>query len=392
MNAPLFDELQTTLDAQGPDAVVTKLAERLKTEQRFHDLFDLRLMEARRREGLPLVATRGLDELPEPLRSKMEAAYLDACREIGALHLAAGRIRDAWLYMRPVGDKTGVRAALEALPDEDNFEEIIELGIYEGVSPPLGFKMVLKHYGLCNAITMFEGQMAERSRADRQAVACLLVHHLHEELLSSLKSEIESQQGSPAKGTTIAELVKDRDWLFANENYHVDTTHLASIVRFAMSTDDRETLALALDLCAYGRQLSPTFQFASEEPFVDLYPTAAMFFGALLGHDVDQAVQWFAQRAEERPADQYGNGPAEVYIGLLARLGRSDEAIRAGAKLLPAGTRGGQFGPNLLELAEQGKSYATLAEVSRERDDLMGYVIGLVGGARNGKTPATARG
>lgn len=381
MNDELFDQLQQSLKQGGADALFTKLAERLKTDGRYHDLFDLRLMQARRREGLPLVATRSLDDLAEPLRSKMENAYLDACREIGALLLTEGRVRDAWLYLRPVGDKAPIRAALAAMSDEDRYEEIIELAIYEGIAPRLGFQQVLKHYGLCNAITMFEGQLAERSRSDRQEVAMLLVEHLHAELLASLVADIERQQGSRPQSTSIAELVKDRDWLFVNENYHVDTTHLAAIVRFAMMVDDPKTIERALDLCAYGRQLSATFQFAGEEPFVDLYPTAALYFGALLGRDVDQAVAWFKQRAEERPVDQYGAAPAEVYISLLARLGRHDEALRAAAKLLPAGSRGGQFGPNMFELAQQGNRYETLAQISRERDDLMGFVVGLVGGA-----------
>ncbi|MBS0210483.1 MAG: hypothetical protein JSS27_16185 [Planctomycetes bacterium] len=392
MNDQLYDELQSTLDQGGADRLLAMLAARLRTEGRYHELFDLRLLEARRREGLPLVASRSLDDLEEPLRSKMENAYLTACREIGGLLLAEGRVRDAWLYLRPVGDKSGIRAALEGMSDEDQYEEIIELAIYEGIAPRLGFEQVLKHYGLCNAITMFEGQLAERSRTDRAEVARLLVKHLHEELTASLVADIERQQGTRPKPASIAELVKDRDWLFVNENYHVDTTHLAAIVRFAMMVDDRQTLELALDLCSYGRHLSPTFQFPGEEPFVDLYPTAAMYFGALLGRDVDTAVAWFKQRADDRPVDQYGNAPAEVYISLLARLGRQEEALREAARLLPAGSRGGQFGPNLFELAEQGQNYATLAEISRQRDDLMGFVVGLVGGTQQAAPAPAAQG
>ena len=63
------------------------LAKELASAGKFHELFDARLMQSRRRLGLPLDRRGSLDELPEPLRTKTEAAYLDACREVGQLLL-----------------------------------------------------------------------------------------------------------------------------------------------------------------------------------------------------------------------------------------------------------------------------------------------------------------
>ena len=116
-------------------------------------------------------------------------------------------------------------------------------------------------------------------------------------MLASLVADITQQQGKPPTETTIAGLVADRDWLFANDNYHVDTTHLSSIVRFALLVEDHEVLRLATDLTEYGRRLTAQFQYPGDEPFADTYPASALFFHAQLGEGVDEAVRVFAERA-----------------------------------------------------------------------------------------------
>jgi hypothetical protein len=373
-----FDELEAVLQSQGPDAVFETLAGRLRTERKYHELFDVRLMQARRRMGLPVVLNKSLDDLQEPMRTKMEEAYLAACKEVGGLLLEDGMLREAWMYLRPTGDKSAILAAIEKLPADEHYESIIEIALYEGVSPKLGFQLVLEHYGCCNAISTFDSEMQNRPRNERQEVAMLLVQHLHRDLMASLRSDISRQQGTPAKETTIADLVRDRDWLFENDNYHIDTSHLNSIVRFALLIDDPATLKLAVDLTEYGKRLSPQFQFRGEPPFDDAYPTSAMFFRALLGENVDEAVNYFQGRATSQPIEEVGTGPAEVYIDLLARLGRHADAIRAAAVLLPPGTRTAGFAPTLLELARTSGDYESLKEVSRERGDLVGFAAGLV--------------
>jgi hypothetical protein len=206
-----------------------------------------------------------------------------------------------------------------------------------------------------------------------------LVRFIHDELLASLRSDIKRQQGSEPVETTIADMVRDRDWLFTNDNYHVDTTHLNSVMRFALIVDDPEVLRLALDLCEYGRRLSGQFQFNGDPPFDDMYPTSARFVRALLGEEVEDAVAFFAAKAEEQSVDDVGSGPAEAYISLLARLGRNEDAMRAAARLLPSPARAGGFAPSLLELAQAAGRFDALSEICRERGDLLGFVVGLLG-------------
>ena len=77
-------------------------------------------------------------------------------------------------------------------------------------------------------------------------------------------------------------LLEDREWLFLNNNYHLDTTHLAATVRFARALDAAEPLRLALELTEYGRRLSAQFQYPGDPPFTNVYPSHAIFFRALL--------------------------------------------------------------------------------------------------------------
>ena len=394
MSHDTFDQLQTSLAEQGVDAVFETLIAELKSEKKFHELFDVLLMRTRQRLGLPVTLSTPIDDLAEPLRSQVEEAYLAACREVGGLLLdessqggaPAGRLREAWMYLRPVGDKQLVASALEKVaPTEENMQDLIEIGLHEGVAPALGYGLVLQHYGTCNAITTFEGAVLARPRGDQQACAAALVKHVHAELLANLRADIARQEGREPSEASLAALVADRDWLFGELNYHIDTTHLAATVRFARLLEDPELVRLAHDLTEYGRRLHEQFQFAGEPPFEEVYPAHGLFFAAQLGEKVDEALEYFAKRAKEADVNEVGTGPAEVYVALLARLQRYDDALRAAIELFPAGVRTSGFAPNLLELARLAGDFEPLMELCRQRGDLVSFTAGLLeqAGGRN---------
>ncbi|HEY1601203.1 MAG TPA: hypothetical protein VGG64_16490 [Pirellulales bacterium] len=371
----LFDELQSAADHEGIVGIFHRLTEHLRQQEQYHELFDARLMEARHTLGLSVIMTSSLDDLPEPVRTKMEDAYLAACREVGELLLSHGRVREAWMYLRPVGDRAAVARSLEQIPrDAENYEEIIEVALYEGACPRLGFEYVLAHYGTCNAITLFDGQMHNRPKSDRQEVAALLINHLHGELLRNVKADIARREGAEPEDTSLAALVANRPWLFENDNYHVDTTHLAAVVRFALSCDDKQALRTALDLTEYGRRLSSQYKFPGQEPFADTYPAHALFFQGLLDENVDAAIRFFRERADA--AEEAG--PAEVLIALLARAGRDREAFDAAVERLGPTVRTTGFAPSMLELARRAGCYDRLMAASRDRDDPLGFTAGLV--------------
>jgi len=374
-----FDELSQVLSAQGLEPALDRLASRLRDAERFHDLFDARLLAARCRLGLPVILSTSLDDLPEPQRSQLEAAYLEACREVGQLFFASGQLREAWLYLRPVGDKAALAAQLENYePVEGRIDEFVEVAVHQGVAPRRGIEIVLANYGTCNAITTIEGGLPAWSAADREAVVELLVRRVHQELREGLIRDIERQAGQKPTEQTIAELIDDRDWLFSNDNYHLDTSHLNATVRLARVLTAQEPLALALELTHYGRRLSRMYRYPAEEPFVDAYPTHALFFAAQLGQQVDQAVAYFRERAESLRPPEHSVFPAEVYVTLLLRLGRAAEAFQAAAELIPAGVPQSGLAPSLLELARQAGKLDAFREICRQRDDVLGFAAGLI--------------
>ena len=388
MSDTIFDQLAADLQQGKTEAALARLAEELRASRRYHDLFDTRLMQARLRLGLPIVDGKKLDELQEPLRSQVEEAYVAACREVGDLLVAEGKLREAWMYLRPADARDTMKRALETVAvDEENVDEVVDVALGEGVHPRRGFELLLNHFGTCNAITTFESQMVRFPLDEQQAAAAMLVRNLHDELLSAVKAEVQHQEGAPPSETspsetTLAALVEPRDWLFLNNNYHADTTHLAAVVRFARICDDPDALRLALDLTEYGRRLNAQFQFDGDEPFVEIYPRHALYYRALLGEKVDEALAYFRERAENVAVAEQGTQAIEVFISLLSRLTRHAEALAASQRLLAPGTRRLGIAPSLMELSRAAGDYRGLLENSRTAGDLVGYVNGLLAAAK----------
>jgi hypothetical protein len=341
-------------------------------------------MQARVRLGLPIILTTPLEELDEPLRSEVENAYLSACREAGWLLWNAGEIRQAWMYLRPLGEMPAVAAALAKLePTEENRNELIEIALHEGVDPALGLQWVINQFGSCNAITAYDSEVPRFRRSQQQAAAAVMVRHLHGELLENIRSEIARQEGSQsseseAKQTNLDELLHGRDWLFGENSYHIDTSHLASTVRIARIIEDPASLRFAWELTQYGRRLSETFQFAGDEPFADVYPSHGLFFAAQLGVQVEAAVQYFRERAERTVPQEEGTAAAEVYVALLVRLRRFPEALAAHAQRIPPDMRTSGFAPTLLELGQLAADYDQLIRICRDRGDLLGFAAGMI--------------
>lgn len=386
-----FDAIHEALSSGGVPGALAQLASELTRSQSYHELFDARLMQARHRLELPLLLSTPIDDLPVETREPLETAYLDACREVGQLLLGEGRIREAWMYLRPVGDKRAVAEALREIePSDEQVEPLIEIALHEGVDPELGFQLVLDRYGTCNAISLFDAAASRLPPAQRTALAGLLVRHLHGELIANLRADIERRGAEHAPPTaaeasgrdsnqeSIAALLVDRDWLFADDNYHLDTSHLSAVVRAARLVTDAQTLRLAIDLTDYGRRLSASYQYPGEAPFEELYPQSAQFFRAQLGENVDDALACFGERARSTDATQAPAGPAETYVVLLARLKRWSEAIQASIVLLPPGATTSGFAPSLMELSRMAGDYGQLVEQSRQQGNLLTYAAGLL--------------
>jgi len=373
-----FTALQTTLEQQGLEAVWKQLAAQLLAEQEYSQLYELRKMQVRHKLGLPVLTNLSVDDLEEPLATQVVESYLEACREVGELYLKDGKLPEAWQYLRMSGNRQPVADALEkGEPDEEQMEAWIGIAVQERVHPRRGFEWVLKHYGTCNAVTMFEGETQQLTAAKRGETAEVLVGHLHKELYENLAGEVQREEGSAPQEKTIRELVADRDWLFSDNAYHIDTSHLSMVVRFARWVTNPHYLKLALDMTEYGRRLSSQYQYESEEPFKELYLGHAKFFAAQIGQDVDANVAFFAEKAKLDPG-MNGSFPAEVYLCLLARLGRDKEALACYTELLPPGSRTLGMVPSLEELTERSRVYGPLRNFYAEHGDRVGYLGSLI--------------
>lgn len=381
MNSPaeLYGKLADLCKSSGKSAVVDHVIEYLEQQGRYHELFEALKMRARMDLGLVPTQTNRDEKLDDETELKIERALIEACRRVGDALLRQGKVREGWMYMRPVGD---LQAAAEALagiePNDENTDALLEVLVHEGVNVAAGYKMALERMGTCNCITLFETAIAGRPRRDQQAAAALLVEHVHGELLSNLKHDLARREGTAPAENSLAELLATRPTLLRDGTYHLDTTHLASTVRFARVLDNPATLRQVYDLAQYGRHLHPQFQYPGEEPFLDLYPASIAFFGALLGENVDGGIRYFTQKADSVDRRQFGNIAIEVLIDLLSRVGRHAAAINEFAKRLPPDARLMGIAPSMLELSQRLGNYETMRELCAQRDDVLGYTAALV--------------
>jgi hypothetical protein len=278
-----------------------------------------------------------------------------------------------------------VRQAIDRLKlsEDQDCQPIIEIALHHGVHPYKGFDLILERYGICSAITTLSGMQFQPNQGDvRTHCIKRVVRHLHDELVHRLKADITQKQGFEPTAKTIPELIAGRDWLFEEDMYHVDVSHLNAAVQFSMHLDAGPELDMARELCAYGRKLSPRFQFTSDPPFENQYRDYGVYLDILAGVNVDEGLAHFRKKAEDADPDTVGTYPAEVLVNLLLRINRPQEALAIAQKFL-ARADGTQLScPNLYELCERTKNYRTMVEFAREQDNPVQYMAGLISAIR----------
>ena len=393
-----FDQIDGSLSAGDPGEVVDQLAGRLADQGDYRGLLDAMLLRTRLDLGLSLVRPVTIGDLPEPTRTRYEDRYVAAIREVGGLILAAGEIGAAWAYCRAIGEPESVVAAINAFePTPDDFErlnEVIDVALGQGVHPERGFDLILDHHGTCSALTAFES--LPPTEATRRHAATRLIRRLHADLLTNLSADL-LRRGEAAPGTAaISDWLDGRDWLFADDAYHLDVSHLAMIVRLSLLVTDPEAIRLAIDLTDYGRRLSPRLTNDGEPPFDDFYPDHATYLRALLGEGVEAAVAHFRSKVSPPdPSNCEAPIKAQTLVRLLDRLGRTDEAFEVAAEHL-AHLPDGVYGePSLSRLGHALGQLDRLAELARTGADPVRYAalrleqrIGARNAAAAGQTQA----
>ena len=366
----VFELVEEALESGGSKAAFDVVLDKLRSEKNYPLLFEARLMQKRHELGLPLIQVESAPDLPEKTQSAYQQATVDAAREVGSLFLADGHIPSAWPYFRAIGESTSVAEAIEQIEPQEGIDAIIEIAFYEGANPSKGFELILANYGICRAITTYGQYPGTEGRED---CARLLVGTLHSELLGTLKRVVSDQEGSAPETDSISELIRGRDWLFEGNGYYIDSSHVASVVQLSLELEDRQILKLVLELADYGKRLSSLFQYKGDPPFQNIYEDHAVYLQALLGEDEEGAVEHFRTKVEESPPNGEESVPAQVLVGLLARLGRYPEAIEVSSEHLADVPSSELVCPSLPQLCQQAGAYKKLGILSRQQGDLLSY-------------------
>jgi hypothetical protein len=371
----MFDEIAALAD--DAERMFQQAARQLVESGQFDRLFDLRLMQRRHELGLPLGSEAVLDQLEDSLHSQLENGYLDACREVGQLLLEADRPREAWRYLRPTGEKKSVRRWLErAVPDDERADELIELALYEGIDPERGYAWLLARRGTCNAVTELEAMRGGLSVGHQTACAAVLVRHMHAELLGNLRGHLERLGETVPTSHSIEELLATFPALLDEGAFHIDTSHLATTVRFARLLTEPTLLQQAIELAEYGSRLAADLQYPDEAPFEDLYRTHLLLFRASVGREVEPALEYFGESARRAASESQGTGAVEAYLVLLDRTGRAQQALDEYATLVEADSPLSPYAPTLLQLAEKSGNWQRYFEICRQQSDLVAFAAG----------------
>ncbi len=344
------------------------LVRELRAAKNYPLLFEARVIEQRCQMGLPPLRVDGIDDVPADRRPAYDEALSQAAREVGSLFLADGDILRAWPYFRAIGDRAPVAEAIEKLETAE--DGVIQIALEERANPRKGFELLLARFGTCRAITYFE-QYPDRDT--REQCIVLLVRTLHRELMDSLRRTIAKQEGAAPAAQNVPDLIAERDWLFGDLDYYVDTSHLVSVIRFALDLADVDALRLAIELCEYGKHLSAQFKYRTDPPFDDIYVDHGAYLSALAGENVEASIEHFHAKVRACNPAETGTAPAQVLVALLTRLKRYSEAVQVSLDYLGSPNGEQLLCPSVPQLCQMAGDYERLKQIARERGDLLSF-------------------
>ena len=195
-------------------------------------------------------------------------------------------------------------------------------------------------------------------------------------MLERLGSDIVTRGDTFPQTTSIIELLLGHDYLFAEDAYHIDTSHLSSVVQTSLELTSGEEVLLARELCAYGEKLAPQFRHEADPPFERTYADYKILLEVTGGIYVEKGLKHFRDKIE--PAAAEGNTfPAEVFVNLLLRLNRKPEAIEIAKKYLSGETRPMSC-PGVYELCQEAKDFSGLAAAAKQRADGVQFLASLI--------------
>lgn len=370
-----FDQLEQTLRQSGAGEGFDYLIRHFEQRHEYGRMFDAALMKKRHEMGLPLAPAAGLTMTPEQ-RQSYDDYTVAAARQAGQRFLEAGEIAKAWPYFRALGDAEPVRTAIDRLAPDQGNDAVIDIALGERLHPRKGFEVLLAQHGTCRAITVFHQYP---DPATREEALALLARTLHTELIDNLRRVIERAEGAAPAGSTVGELIANRtEWLFGEYCYHVDVSHLMSVVRFAAESDEQRTLEMALEMAEYGTHLYGDLQYRGDPPFEDFHRDHAIYLNARLGRGVDEAIAHFRQKVASYDYDQIGTYPAQTLVRMLLKLGRPPEAVEVFEQFVGETDPAYLSCPPLDDLCRLARDFERLKGLARQQDDLLRYAAAVL--------------
>jgi len=371
------------LQQQSPEVVLERLIETLTAQKNYHRLFDALLMQKKQSMGLEVLQPTSFDNVPDEQKKEFEEAYIEAARKVGNLFLNEKMYSDAWLYFQTIQEPEPLAEALNKINPrtvpEDKVEELIQVCVYEGANPEKGFAIMLQVNGICNTITVFDQMNAQLNPESRKKIAQLLVDQLYADLVQSLQYHVQQKMPIAPPADNLRELMAGRDWMFEGGSYHIDVSHLNSVVRFArLLSEDDPYLPKVIELCEYGSRLDEQFQYPGETPFEDFYPAHMHFFKALVGDENDQnlAIGYFEKKLEMEPDEDDKQMIAYVLIDLLTRLKQNERAIKLAETYLSQFEDPNTF--SFTSLCRETDHLDVLQKVARNKGDLVTFAGALL--------------
>ena len=381
MTEDAFATIERARQSSGPAAAIDELRRTLEARGELHRLFDALLLKKKFEMGLPLSRPTSFDNVPEDRQAEFEETYVAAARRVGEAFLAQNNIPQAWIYLRTIREPQHVAEALEriALGNElpENVDDLINVALYEQANPVKGLELMLQSRGTCNTISAFDQAVPQISAEERIRGAELLVRPpLRRAVAIGVPRHRAAGRGR-GEVNTLREAIAGRDWLFDDGNYHIDVSHLGSVVRFArFLTPESPELPTALQLTEYGMRLSPQFQFPGDPPFDEYYPAHLHFFRILAGDRRDEAIAYFHERLRTTAETEDRRLIAYVLVDLLVRIGATNDAVVVAKEFLADLDESSGF--SFAQLCEEAERMDVYRETAQGKGDLVGFTAALL--------------
>jgi hypothetical protein len=377
--AELFEELRQKLAQSGPAAAIDQLCTKLLQAEDYQNYFYAKLMQKRVELGVSPFPMGPATELPSHTHEAYEEAIRQTGREVGQILLNKRDIPRAWTYFRILGEPEPVRQALETFipqPGEDTYG-LVEVAWQQQVHPKKGFELILESHGICSAITMVHSSDLSQQPALRQHCIQKLIHAMHAQLKERLQNDLRGRGVNLSESESITTLVEKHPELFVDDAYHIDVSHLSSIVQMALHLPACPELHQVQELCEYGARLSVGLRGDNDPPFQDTYKDYLAYVKVVNGIEVEAGLAHFAKKAEEGRQEGY-QYPAEVYVNLLVKISRLAQALQAARDYLSDANDRELSCPGVVELAKLSQDFATLSEVAQQKSDPVTFLAGLI--------------